>query len=432
MRLMSEYIVGIDIGSSKISAAAGKFDKIGELQIIGVTTAKCSGVNKGIVVDIDKTSESIRGCIDQLERMIDSRIEEAYISFPGVISELVPNTGVVAVSSEDKEIKENDVKRVIRAAKIISISSDKEIIDVIPNQYIVDGTENIKDPEGMSGTRLELDALLLTAQSTFASNIMKSLNKAGIKVNGIVFEPLAAAAAALNEEEIEMGTALLDIGAETTNISVFKGGKIVYNDHVNLGGSTITSDIAIVMKIPQSQAEQLKIKFGMKGHDENNNTVIKLKADFNNEVTVDLNIVKQIIAARVEEILILLNKKIISSGFNSSIAGMVIVGGGISQYEGIEEFGKSILLMPFRIANLNYAGASNPVFATAVGVVKNVAELLKEKPAGAEVSKGKADRKAKSYKKDEDYDEYDYEEYESERESEGLIGKIKGFFSEFF
>jgi cell division protein FtsA len=427
---MSEYIVGLDIGSSKISAAAGKFDKLGDLQIIGVTTAKCIGVNKGIVVDIDKTSESIKGCIEQLERMIDGRIEEAYISFPGVISELVPNKGVVAVSSEDKEIKENDVKRVIRAAKIISISSEREIIDVIPNQYIVDGTANIMDPEGMSGTRLELDALLVTAQSTFASNIMKSVNKAGIKVNGIVFEPLAAAAAALSKEELDMGTALIDIGAETTNISVFKDGKIVYNDHVNLGGSTITSDIAIVLKIPQSQAEQLKIKFGMKGHDENNNTVIKLKADFNNEINVDLHMVKQIIEARIEEILILLNKQIMRSGFNSAIAGMVIVGGGISQFEGIEEFGKSILLMPFRIADLGYAGASNPVYATAVGAVKNVSEQLRVKPSGQ--AEGKAERKGKAHKKDEDYDDYDYEEYESERESEGIMGKIKGFFSDFF
>jgi cell division protein FtsA len=429
---MNEYIVGIDIGSSKVSAAAGKFDKLGSLQIVGVTTARCNGVNKGIVVDIDRTSESIKSCIDQLERMIDGRIEEAYISFPGVISSLVPNKGVVAVSSEDKEIKENDVKRVIRAAKIIPISSDREIIEVIPNQYIVDGCENIKDPEGMSGTRLELDALLVTAQSTFASNIMKSLNKAGIKVNGIVFEPLASSAAALNVEEIEMGTALLDIGAETTNISVFKDGKLVYNEHVNLGGSTITSDIAIVMKIPHSQAEQLKIKYGMKGHDSNNNTVIQLKADFNNEVTVDLNIVKQIIEARIEEILILLNKKIRGSGFDSSIAGMVIVGGGISQFEGIEEFGKSILLMPFRIADLNYPGATSPVYATAVGVVKNVAELLKEKPAaeGSEASKSKG--KSKGSRKDDDFDEDYDDEYDSERENEGLLGRIKGFFSEFF
>jgi cell division protein FtsA len=425
---MSEYIVGIDIGSSKVSAAAGKFDKLGDLQIVGVTTAKCKGVNKGIVVDIDKTSESIKGCIEQLERMIDSRIEEAYISFPGVISELVPNKGVVAVSSEDKEIRENDLKRVIRAAKIVSISSEKEIIDVIPNQYIVDGTANITDPEGMSGTRLELDALLVTAQSTFASNIMKSLSKAGIKVNGIVFEPLAAAEAALSKEELDMGTALLDIGAETTNISVFKDGKIVYNDHVNLGGNTITNDIAIVLKIPQSQAEQLKIKYGMKGQDENNSSIIKLKADFNNEVNVDLHMVKQIIEARIEEILILLNKKVMSSGFNNAIAGMVIVGGGISQFEGIEEFGKSILLMPFRIADLGYAGASNPVYATAVGAVKKVSQLLREKPSAP----SKAERKSKNYKRDDDYDEYDHEEYESEREDEGLIGKIKGFFSEFF
>lgn len=426
---MSEYIVGIDIGSSKVCAAAGKQDKFGKLQIIGATFAKCNGVKKGIVVDIDKTSESIKECIRQLEGMIDSTITEAYISFPGVISELVLNKGIVAVSSEDREIQESDVKRVIKASKIITIQSEKEIIGVIPNQYIIDGYDKIKDPIGMSGLRLELDAQLVIAQSTVVNNLFKGLNNAGIKVKGVIFQPIAESEVVLSHEEIEMGVALIDIGADTSNISLFKDGNIVYNHHISLGGNAITNDISLCLKIPYSQAEFLKNKYGLKGHDQNNNTLVQVKADFNNAIKVDLDILKQIIEARVEEILMLIDKKLKTSDYYDDITGIVIVGGGISLFDGIEEYGKNILEKPFRIGNIPYSDPNNQLYASAAGVIQDVCSNMKLRSVSEEpiTAKKKSEWVKKIVNDDDDYDD-DY----SKDENSGLISKIKNFFTEFF
>ena len=428
---MSEYIIGIDIGSSKVCAAAGKLDKLGKLQIVGAASVKAIGVKKGIIVDIDNTSESIKKCISQLEGMIDNQIEEAYISFPGVISELISNKGIIAVSSEDREIKESDIKRVIKATKVISIASEKEIIGIIPNQYIIDGFDEIKDPLGMSGLRLELDAQLVVAQSTVVSNLLKSLNKAGIKINGIVFQPIAESEIVLKDEEIEMGVALIDIGADTSNISIFKDGNIVYNDHIPLGGGAITNDIAICLKIPNSQAEFLKTKYGMAGHDVNNNSLIQVKADFNNAIKVDLKVLKQVVEARVEELLLLVDKKMRRSGKYNGIAGIVIIGGGISLFKGIEEFGKNILEKPFRIGYIPYVDSLNQIYASAIGVVQEVSgrvKLTKEDEDRPEVRiKNERINKSKSHiSKEKDYDEY------SKDGNNSLISKIKNFLTEFF
>ncbi len=431
--LMSEYIVGIDIGSSKVCAAAGKQDKLGILQIIGATWAKCNGVKKGIVVDIDNTSESVKECIRQLESMIDSEITEAYVSFPGVISELVMNKGIVAVSSEDREIQESDIKRVIKASKIITIPSDKEIIGVIPNQYIIDGYDKIKDPVGMSGLRLELDAQLVVAQSTVVNNLFKSLNNAGIKIKGVVFQPIAESEVVLKNEEIDRGVALLDIGADTSNISVFKDGNLVYNDHVALGGNAITNDIALCLKIPYSQAEFLKNKYGLRGRDSNNNTLVQVKADFNNAIKVDLDILKQIIEARVEELLLLIDKKLRKSGVYSDITGIVIVGGGISLFDGIEEYGKSILEKPFRIGTIPYSDPNNQFFISAAGVIQDVSNSVKQRSTIEEpaVLKKKNEWVKKIVNSDkEDYDD-DYED-DYKMGNNSLISKIKNFFTEFF
>ena len=259
---MSGYIIGIDIGSSNICAAAGKVDRVGKMQILGITSSDCNGVKKGIVVDIDKTSESIKNCINSLERMIDIKINEAYISLPGGISELMWNKGVIAVSSEDREIRYNDVKRVLKAAKIITIPNDKEVIGVIPEQYIIDGYDNIKDPIGMNGLRLEVDAQIILARSTIINNIFKSVNKAGIKVLGIVFQPIAISQVVLKEEEIQRGVALVDVGSESINIYIYEGGILRSISTIALGGNIITNDISVCLKLPFSEAEKLKIKYG--------------------------------------------------------------------------------------------------------------------------------------------------------------------------
>lgn len=423
---MSEYIIGVDIGSSNICAAAGKVDKNGKIEILGITSSSCNGVKKGIVVDIDKTSESIKKCMSSLERMIDAKIIEAYISLPGGVSELVWNKGVVAVSSEDREIKYNDVKRVLKTAKIINIPNDKEVIGIIPEQYIIDDYDNIKDPIGMNGLRLEVDAQIILARSTVINNMFKSLNKAGIKVMGIVFQPIAISQVVLREEEIQMGVALVDVGAESINIYIYEGGILRSISTVALGGSIITNDIAVCLKLPFSEAEKLKIKYGSVGLElEKKDFGIEVNADYNNKVKVDYDILSQIMEARVEELFSIIDKELRISEHYDKLSGIVLVGGGIATIKGIEEFSKSILKKFVRIGTTNYIGASSPLYVTAVGIVKDISNSIKYKNL-TKVSESEDDI---NYKK---IVVGSSEEKNSRDKHMGLVTKIKEFFTDFF
>ncbi|WP_125154644.1 cell division protein FtsA [Clostridium rectalis] len=424
---MNEYVVGIDIGSSKICAAAGKLDRFGKIQVTGITSVSCNGMKKGIVVDIDNTAESIKNCIEQLERMIDYKITDAYIAIPSEICELTLNRGVVAVSSEDREIRENDVERVLKAAKIITISSDKEIIGVIPEQFIVDGYDNIMDPIGMSGVRLEVDAQIILSQSTVISNIFKSIKKSEINVKGMVFQPLASANVVLKDEEIKMGTVLLDVGAECTNITVFKDGRLLFTDVIALGGNTITNDISVCLKIPFSDAEKLKTKYG----NVNNKTSgedfkIKIDTNYDNIIEVEYSILSQIIKARVEEILYLIKKKLITCGQIDEVSGVVIVGGGIALIKGSSDLCKNILNKPVRIGYPEYVGAASPVYVSAVGIVKDVIYSGKVKLSKGNVS---TDDHEDDYKSTWDIRN---EDYSDEEKGNGILTKIKEFFTDFF
>jgi cell division protein FtsA len=419
---MNDYIVGIDIGSSKVCAAAGKIDKYGKMQIMGITSANCNGVKKGIVVDIDSTSESVKQCIDSLERMVDTKVAEAYICLPGGISELIWNKGVVAVASEDRDIKENDVKRVLKASKIITIPSDKEIIGVIPQQYIIDGYDKIKDPIGMSGLRLEVDAQIILAQSTVVNNLFKSVNKSGIKVQGVVFQPLAISGVALKDEETRRGVALIDVGAEEINIYIYENGNLGTIDTITLGGNTITNDIALCLKLPFSEAEKLKLKYGCVGDEAaDRNMKIDVNADYNNTVQTDYFTIKQIIEARVEEVLYMIHRKIESSEYYEKISGIVIVGGGLALIKGIEEFSRVVFKKPVRIGTTDYIGATSPLYTSAVGIVKDVANSIKDRGYSIKTEK---ENTVQEFIKENNLKE--------EKESNGIISKIKEFFTDFF
>lgn len=422
---MSGYIIGIDIGSSNICAAAGKVERNGKMQILGITSSGCNGVKKGIVVDIDKTSESIKNCISSLERMIDIKINEAYISLPGGISELIWNKGVIAVSSEDREIRYNDVKRVLKAAKIITIPNDKEVIGVIPEQYIIDGYDNIKDPIGMNGLRLEVDAQIILARSTIINNIFKSVNKAGIKVLGIVFQPIAISQVVLKEEEIQRGVALVDVGSESINIYIYEGGILRSISTIALGGSIITNDIAVCLKLPFSEAEKLKIKYGSVSADPGKKSLkIEVNADYN-KVKVDYDILVQIMEARVEELFSIIDKEIRVSEYYDKLSGIVLVGGGIATIKGVEDFGKNLLEKFMRIGTTKYIGASSPLYVTAVGIVKDVSNSIKYKNIETTTNKNE--------------DVTSYEEIavglgkKNDKDKHmGFVTKIKEFFTDFF
>ncbi|WP_333859068.1 cell division protein FtsA [Clostridium sp.] len=422
---MSGYIIGIDIGSSNICAAAGKVDRVGKMQILGITSSDCNGVKKGIVVDIDKTSESIKNCINSLERMIDIKINEAYISLPGGISELMWNKGVIAVSSEDREIRYNDVKRVLKAAKIITIPNDKEVIGVIPEQYIIDGYDNIKDPIGMNGLRLEVDAQIILARSTIINNIFKSVNKAGIKVLGIVFQPIAISQVVLKEEEIQRGVALVDVGSESINIYIYEGGILRSISTIALGGNIITNDISVCLKLPFSEAEKLKIKYGSVSADPGKKSLkIEVNADYN-KVKVEYDVLVQIMEARVEELLSIIDKEIRVSEYYDKLSGIVLVGGGIATIKGIEDFSKNFLEKFMRIGTTRYIGASSPLYVTAVGIVKDVSNSIKYKNIDTTVNKSEStasyEEIAVGLGKKNDKDKH-----------MGFVTKIKEFFTDFF
>lgn len=420
---MNEYIVGIDIGTSKVCAAAGKLDKHGELQIMGTSFAPCNGLKKGIVVDIDNTAEAIKTCIEQLERMVDIQITSAYISLPGGITELVPSKGVVAVSSEDREIKDSDVERVLNAAKIIHITSDKKIIGVEPEQFVVDGYE-VQEPVGMSGIRLEADVNVIIAQTTVVNNLAKSVERAGLKLDGIVLQPTAISKVVLKKEDMEVGTALIDIGAETIDIAVYKSNSLCYTDMIPLGGNTITNDIALCLKIPFSNAEKLKIKYGsVEENVEELDEKIKVNASYNDIIEVDKSMLLDIIKARVEEILGMVLKKLENSGHLREINGVVIVGGGLALLKGIVPLSKEILRKPVKIGVPQYVGAASPIYSVTVGIVKDVINSLKTSYSSED--------------EDEEGNEAIFKKLfannkEEMKEESSLFSKIKDFFVEFF
>lgn len=418
---MDDYIVGLDIGSSKICASVGKYNKYGQLQIKGVTFVTCNGMKNGIIIDIDSTAKAIKECITRLETMVDININGFYISIPNRIASLVSSEGIVAVASENGEITKKDVKRVINASKIMKVPSDKEIIGVIPKQYIIDGYDKIKDPVGMSASRLEVEAYVILAESSVINNLLKSVEKSGYKILGMVFQPIADAKAVLITEEMDLGCALINVGGDSIDMSIYRGGKITHIDYIPLGGNNITNDISICLKIPFSEAEKLKIKYAAVGKNKFSlEEQIKVNLGHSETIKVDSNILMEVIEARVEELLLLLKKKLRESGHYEEISSIVIVGGGLPLIKGIEDFGREVFSKPFRVGTPEYVGAANPIYVSSVGVVKDVFSTMQNKSFDL-----KQKETAITY---EDILDNDKEE----RREKGVLSKIKEFLTEFF
>lgn len=418
---MHEYIVGLDIGSSNVYGAVGKVDNRGEIRIIGITAVKCNGLKKSVVVDIDSTSQSIKECIKNLERMVDISISDVYITLPAGISELIWNKGIVAVSSDDKEIRENDVLRVLDAARLISVPQDKEIIGVVPYQYIVDGYDHIIEPIGMSGMRLEVDAQIVLAQSTVVNNLRKSINRAGIHIAGEVLQQQAISQIVSTKEEINMGVALVDIGAQTTDISIYKRGNLCYTSMVSLGGDNITNDISICLKIPFTEAEKLKIKYGdLSNEYDEENKKISVNVGYNHSIEVELGYLQDIIEARTEEILYYVRDKLKESKYDNEISGVVIVGGGLTLFKGANGCASKILGKSVKSGFPNYVGAASPIYVSAVGIIKDVANSLR------------INKEFEKFEKEVSVNSKIKTDVNKKENGDSFVSKLKGFFAEFF
>lgn len=420
---MYRYIVGLDVGSSKICASVGKVNDEGKISVIGTTMAPCSGLKKGAVVDIDITAEAIEKCIFSLEKIVEFKINEVYISIQGGICDFYNNKGVVAVENEDREISRSDVNRALEASKLISIEGNKEIIGAIPEQFIVDGYDNINDPIGMSGVQLEVEAKVILAQSTVVNNLIKSVNKAGIKVLGITLESMALSSSILLEDEKEKGVAVIDIGFDTINISVFKNKKLCKTIFIPLGGNNVTKDLSLCLNISYEEAEKLKHKYGaLSKNDKEENISLNTSKQDNNQVS-SYKIV-DIITARVDETLRFVRTFLKESGYYDEIHNIVLAGGGFTFLKDIINFSEEIFKKPIRIGMPQYIGAINPLYSTAVGIIMDVVKSSKlERVSSVSKNVELEDRVDCSIDENED---------EEDNEKLGIMGKIKDFFADFF
>ncbi len=258
-----DFVVGLDIGTTKICAIVGEVIEAGPnpvIDIIGIGTAPSTGLRKGCVVNIDSTVESITKAIEEAELMAGVEISHVYTGIAGGHIKSFNSNGIVAI--KDKEISESDIQRVIDAAKAVAIPLDREVIHIIPQEYIVDDQDGIRDPIGMSGVRLEAKVHIVTGAVSSAQNIIKSANKAGLNVAEICLEPIASSEAVLTQDEKDLGVVLVDIGGGTSDIAIFKEGALVHTSVLALGGNHITNDIAVGLRTPQPEAEKIKIKYG--------------------------------------------------------------------------------------------------------------------------------------------------------------------------
>ena len=373
MAKKEDLIIGLDIGTTKVCVivAAPNGESI---DIIGIGTHPSRGLRKGVVVDIDATVHSIKQAVEEAELMADCEISSVYAGIAGSHIRAFNSHGVVAV--KDREVAPGDVKRVIDAAKAVSIPMDREVIHVIPQEFIIDDQDGIREPLGMSGVRLEAKIHIVTAAVTSAQNIVKCANKAGLNVMDIVLEPLASAEACLAEDERDLGVCLIDIGGGTTDVAVYSEGSIKHTSVLGLGGAHVSNDIAVGLRTPFDEAERVKKKFGVAaarflGSDD----VISVPSVGGRRPReVSRKLLCEIIEPRVDEILSLARQSLVREGLEDRIPSGVVLTGGCSALEGVPDLAEEIFETPVRIGIPCRVGGlqdvvRGPMYATGVGLV---------------------------------------------------------------
>jgi cell division protein FtsA len=366
-------IVGLDIGTTKICAIVAEATEAG-VDIVGIGTHPSRGLRKGVVVDIDSTVDSIKHAVEEAELMADCEITSVYAGIAGGHIDGFNSHGIVAVKNQ--EVAESDVRRVIDAAKAVAIPMDREVIHVIPQEFIIDEQDGIREPIGMSGVRLEAKIHIVTAAVTSAQNIVKCANKAGLNVVDIVLEPLASAEAVLAQDERELGVCLIDIGGGTTDIAVFVGGSIKHTSVLGIGGYHLSNDVAVGLRTPFDEAERIKKRFGVAsarflGSDD---IITVPSVGGRRPREVSRKILCEIIEPRMEEILGLAHQEIVKSGLAARIPSGVVLTGGCAALAGITELAEEIFESPVRLgAPSNVGGLQDvvrdPMHATGVGLV---------------------------------------------------------------
>ena len=373
MMKRGRVIVGLDVGTTKTCAIVGEITDTG-VDIIGIGTHASTGLRKGVVVNIDNTVDAIKRAVEEAELMSGTEIKSVYAGIAGSHIRGLNSHGIIAVRGG--EVDEDDVKRALEAAMALAIPLDRKIIHTLPQYYIVDDQDGVKEPIGMAGVRLEAKVHVVIGAITSIQNIIKSVNRVGLDVNDIVLEPLASSEAILSQDELDLGVALIDIGGGTTDVAVFAEGSIKHTAVLPMGGIYVTSDIAVGLRTPALEAEMIKVKYGcaytpLIPQDE---TIEVPSVGGRSPRKVSRQVLGEIIQPRFEEILNFAHREIIKSGYDDLLGAGVVLTGGTSMIEGSLELAESVFNTPVRIGYPVGVGGiddivRSPMYATGVGLV---------------------------------------------------------------
>jgi cell division protein FtsA len=366
--------VGLDIGTSKVVAIVGKRGENGSVEIVGIGSHPSRGLKRGVVVNIETTVSAIQRAVEEAELMAGCNIHSVYAGIAGSHIKSLNSHGIVAV--KDREVVQADIDRVIDAAQAVAIPADQKILHILPQEYVIDNQEGIKEPLGMSGVRLEAKVHLVTCAVNAAQNIEKCVQQCGLDVDDIILEQLASSYAVLTDDEKELGVCVVDIGGGTTDMAIFTGGSIRHTAVIPIAGDQVTNDIAMALRTPTQNAEEIKIKYAcaltqLAGADE----TIKVPS-VGDRPPRDLSrqALAEVVEPRYEELFTLVQAELRRSGFEDLIAAGIVLTGGTSKMEGVVELAEEIFHMPVRLASpQRVTGLSdvvnNPMYATGVGLL---------------------------------------------------------------
>jgi cell division protein FtsA len=368
-------IVGLDIGTSKVVAIVGEIDQEGCVEIVGIGSNPSKGMKKGVVVNIESTVQSIQRAVEEAELMAGCQIHSVYVGIAGSHVRSLNSHGIVAI--KDKEVNRVDLERVIDAAQAVAIPADQKILHILPQEYVIDSQEGIKEPLGMSGVRLEAKVHLVTCAANAAQNIEKCIRRCGLDVEEVILEQLASSYSVLTDDERELGVCLVDIGGGTTDIAIFTEGSIRHTGVIPIAGDQVTNDIAMALRTPLQHAEEIKIKYAcaltqLAGADE----TIKVPS-VGDRPPRDLSrqSLAEVVEPRYDELFTLVQAELRRSGFEDMVPAGVVLTGGTSKMEGVVELAEEIFHMPVRVGSPQTVRGlndivRNPIYATSVGLLQ--------------------------------------------------------------
>jgi len=376
-------LVGLDIGTSKVVALVAELTPDGNFDVIGVGQTASKGLKKGVVVNIEATVLSIQKALEEAEVMADRRIVQVFTGIAGNHIVSFNSSGMVAI--RDKEVGPSDVERVLETAKAINIPTDQQILHILVQEFIIDGQEDVREPIGMSGLRLEVQVHIVTGAVSAAQNIVKCVRRCGLEVNDLILQPLASSLAVLTEDEKELGVALIDIGGGTTDIAIYCQGSIRHTAVIPIAGDQITNDIAMALRTPTLEAEDLKIQYGIARQEmADPNIMIEVAGVGDREPRpMSKQALAAVIEPRVEELFILVRDVMRESGYEELVASGIVLTGGSALMPGMVELAEQVFLRPARIGVPEYRGhlyevLRSPRFSTSIGLLlEGQAQLLR-------------------------------------------------------